>query len=873
MAVIKKKQQRVSGKNALLALTSAALSLPVPESKADIPVAQPQLNAQFGYYSEAGNRMQVQVYHGGFVAPLSDWLQVSFSYDQDTYSGASPSYVVPANSADIVTKASGFDLAGGPAFGLMNDTIQANAFADPTILAGLQADLANGFVLPTLPADVAQKVGKNPNDFGIRMQTELIKRYLDKKQSGTDHSPQQIIEPHPLETRHMPVLGGKLFLGPYTLTASGGYSIEPDYTSTFGSTYHSFELNDKLTTITLGYKFSNNHIFRAAPSTGGPHDHGGSANDFNADNTYRTFSLALSQVFSKNTLAYLNGEYTRKRGYLSNPYKLVYVKGLLTAADYTLVGLYSPLDLDQNKGWKYYTGVSLVPMGIDLYREARPDKRDQWSVSGGVNQYFPDLKGALHVLYRYQWDDWSIRSHTLDLAWYQRLPFGLMIEPHIRYYSQTAAEFYAPYFLAPRADGHYSSDYRLSGFGKFSGGLTVSKQFTKGMTLSGGFEYMTQRSSLQLDGKGSGDFADIDSYLLTASLTINLSRLGSSLADSHHHHKHLHHGGPLPAGIMGGHMLAEGGFMVSYNYAYSNWADGFQQGTRSGISDQELVTSACRVKAFGCEFKSTAMRMDMHMINFMYAPTDWLNLMLVPQFSYKKMEMAPLPSAPSGAEGGPHENVGLGDTVLTALFKVFENEHHHVHLGIGVSAPTGRIDVTFGGFLNNTDQTQSYGMQLGSGTWDLKPSLTYTAYADRWYWGGQLSGVKRMQSRNKLGYALGDEIKGSVWLGYKATNWLAFTVRNQYLVQGSIHGFSSRMEYQPDPTDPNDTPQRANTENPANYGGKFWDIGIGATLSTGSGEFAGHSLAVEWLQPVIHDYNGYQLKRDGTLLVRWAYSF
>jgi len=873
VVVIKKNKQATSGKNALLALTGAALSLPSPELKADSPVDQPQLNTQFGYYSEAGNRMQVQVYHGGFVVPVSDWFQFSFSYDQDTYSGASPSYVVPANSADIVTKASGFDLAGGPAFGLMNDTILKGAFADTAIWAGLQADLANGFVLPTLPVNVAQKVGVDPNDSGVRMQTELIKRYLEKKQSGGDHTIKQIIEAHPLETRHMPILKAKLFFGPYTLTASGGYSIEPDYTSTFGSTYHSFEFNDKLTTVTLGYKFSNNHIFRAAPSTGGPHDHGGSANDFNADNTYRTFSMALSQVFSKNTLVYLSGEYSRKRGYLSNPYKLVHIKGLLSAAEYTLVGINAPLDLDQNKGWKYYTGVNLIPVGIDLFREVRPDKRDQWSVTGGVNQYFSSLKGALHARYRYQWDDWAIRSHTLDLAWYQQLSFGLMIEPYIRYYSQTAADFYAPYFLAPRADGYYSSDYRLSGFGKLSGGITITKQFVKGVTLSAGFEYMTQRSSLQLDGKGSGDFADIDAYLLTASLNINLSSLGGSIDNTHQSPRHSHHGGPLPAGIMEGHMLSAGDFMVSYNYSHADWADGFQRGTHSGINDQELATSACRVISIGCEFKSTAMRMDMHMINFMYAPTDWLNLMLMPQFAYKKMEMTPLPNALSDAQGGPHENVGLGDTLMTALFKVFENEHHHVHLGIGVSAPTGRIDVTFDGFLNNTSQTQSYGMQLGSGTWDLRSSLTYTGYADQWYWGGQVSGIKRMQSRNKLGYALGDEIKGSVWVGYKATSWLAFTLRNQYLVQGSIRGFSSRMEYQPSLTDPADTPQRANTENPANYGGKFWDIGLGVTFSAPQGEFSGHSLSVEWLQPVIHDYNGYQLKQDGTLSVRWGYKF
>ncbi len=704
----------------------------------------------------------------------------------------------------------------------------------------------------------------------MRFQTEIFRRYLSKQQSGTDHTTTQIIEPHPLETRNMPVLGGKLFLGSYTLSASGGYSIEPDYSSTFGSIYNSFEFNNKLSTLTFGYKFSNNHIFRAAPPTGGAHDHGGTSDDFNADNTYRTYSIAFSQVFSKNTLAYFNGEYTRKRGFLSNPYKLVYVKGVLTAVDYLLVGLKTPLD-NSNKGWKYYTGVDLVPMGIDLYREVRPDKRDQWSISAGVNQYVSALDGALHLNYRYQWDDWQLRSHTLALSWYQKLPFGFMLKPHLRYYSQTAAEFYAPYFLAPRADGYYSSDYRLSGFGKVSGGLTLSKQFAKGVTLSGGFEYMTQRSSLQLGGKGDSGFADIDSYLLSAGLNINLSSLGRGLADQHKSHKHHHHGGHAPAGLMNGHMLSEAGqFMISYNYANSNWAEGFQQGRRTGIGDQELVNQACRGAGGICEFKATEMRMDMHMLNFMYAPTGWLNLMLMPQFAYMKMDMA---SVPFSTPPGFHENIGLGDTILSGLIKLYDNGQHHVHLGIGVSAPTARIDVTFDGFLNDTSLVQSYGMQLGSGTWDLKPSLTYTGHVDQWFWGGQLSGTKRMQNHNKLGYALGDEFKGSVWLGYRPLDWLSFTVRNQYRNKGSIQGQAKRMLHIVDPNKQGDTPQLTTNINPKNYGGKFWDIGLGATLTVPSGELAGHSLSVEWLQPVIHDLNGYQLKRDGTLLVRWGYAF
>jgi hypothetical protein len=38
----------------------------------------------------------------------------------------------------------------------------------------------------------------------------------------------------------------------------------------------------------------------------------------------------------------------------------------------------------------------------------------------------------------------------------------------MRYYSQTQADFYEPYYQAARSDGYYSSDYRLSPYGALS---------------------------------------------------------------------------------------------------------------------------------------------------------------------------------------------------------------------------------------------------------------------------------------------------------------------------------------------------------------------------------------------------------------------
>ena len=813
------------------------MALPGVNAKAGVPVAEAELNVQYGYYEEEGDRMEAEVYHGDFIVPLTDFLEFTFSYDWDTYVGATPTYSAPQAMTDVVAAASGADSAPFD--------IAFNLFLDPSV-TDARLD-ATGNVFERIVT-------------GYEAVTE---RFIP------DVKPVDEFNNQPRENRDMPVFGTNLYLGDVTVGLSGGYSDESDFESTFGSINMSWELNDKLTTLSSGFGYTSNDILREAGSGGGGHHGGGgdedeNAEDFEADSTFRSFNLGLTQIMGKNTLFHMNGSYTHQKGYLSNPYKLVYVRGEITAEEYMDVLLAGP---DDPAGFSNATNLEVL--GPELFREVRPDKRHQWTVSAGVNQHIPALDASVHFDYRYYMDSWDINSHTFELAWYQSLPWGITVTPNIRYYSQSSADFFAPYFLAPRADGNYSSDYRLSDYGKLSGGISFSKQFVKGVRFNAGFEYYTHQGSLKLGGGGTDDYADIDSYLATASLQVNLSSLGRASGGHSEHNMHEQHAGHPPAGVMFGHMLNKADdWMIGYNFRYNDSTSGrMQHGRTDNINDQEIITQAC--DSVECTFKPKEMTMYMHMFNFMYAPTDWLNVMVMPQIIDKKMKMDPLPNSGED-EGGKHDSAGLGDTQLVALFKLFDNDVHHIHMGLGVSAPTGSIEKTFDDTELKDSELQSYGMQLGSGTWDFKPSLTYTGNTGSWFWGAQVTGTKRMQSQNKLGYALGDEIEGSVWGGYQVFNWLSFSARNIYKAQDKVRGqFNREIPLEDPPVEP----QPTSLENPDNYGGQFWDIGLGVNFSVPGGEYTGHSLSVEWLQPVIHDFNGYQLKRDGTLSVRWGYAF
>ena len=95
----------------------------------------------------------------------------------------------------------------------------------------------------------------------------------------------------------------------------------------------------------------------------------------------------------------------------------------------------------------------------------------------------------------------------------------------------------------------------------------------------------------------------------------------------------------------------------------------------------------------------------------------------------------------------------IGDTIFGPELRLAQGPGYHLHFSPMVSAPTGSVDARPGGVFTH------YGMQIGSGTWDFLPSLTYTGRADRLTWGAQVLGIVRMERENESGYRLGDVLQ------------------------------------------------------------------------------------------------------------------
>lgn len=181
----------------------------------------------------------------------------------------------------------------------------------------------------------------------------------------------------------------------------------------------------------------------------------------------------VSQVINKDLLVQLNYSFSNASGYLSDPYKIV--------------AMVDPQSGDL---------IARTPTpGVDgpshEYRfETRPDDRTKHSVFAQAKY---NMSGrVLDLSYRYMTDDWEIDSHTIDLRY--RWPIGerRYIEPHVRFYTQTHADFYRP-SLADNVTlpAFASSDYRLGEFDAMTFGLKYGWETSSGKQLSARLEYYT----------------------------------------------------------------------------------------------------------------------------------------------------------------------------------------------------------------------------------------------------------------------------------------------------------------------------------------------------------------------------------------------
>jgi hypothetical protein len=287
----------------------------------------------------------------------------------------------------------------------------------------LQAGSAERYEIETHQLQMRAPLGERI-DLGLNLVQETMSGatpwFVEQNAQG---EPVQVMTGASVEDQRSDVLLSGTYLFDRTRTSLlAGYSTEDDYRAINGGFAFEHDFNEKNTTLSWGSSVSFDDIdptptlVNASPS----------------QEDKRTISAfaGISQVISRSSIVQSTFTYQNGSGFLSDPYKLVSVGG--------------------------------VPLP-----DSRPDARNQFAWLTRFRRHFSSVSGALHADYRLYVDDWDVTSHTIELAWYQMMWDTLAIIPSVRYYTQSEAEFYGPYFTSDPG-GEYSSDYRLSPYGALS---------------------------------------------------------------------------------------------------------------------------------------------------------------------------------------------------------------------------------------------------------------------------------------------------------------------------------------------------------------------------------------------------------------------
>lgn len=298
-----------------------------------------------------------------------------------------------------------------------------------------------------------------------------------------------------------------------TVSAGVSASNEYDYLHLGANFRLSRDFNNRNTTASIGVAFSSDSL---DPVGGTPVplspmlDVGDLSNRTgDQDKDILDVVVGVTQVVNRNLLLQLNYSYSAADGYLNDPYKVV--------------SLVDPVTGDP---------VARVPTpGVDgpshEYRfESRPDERTKHSFFGQA-KYFLDGK-VLDASYRYMTDDWEIDSHTVDLR--LRWPLGgqSYLEPHVRWYTQSHADFYRASLDATQPLPAYASaDYRLGEFDAYTVGLKYGRMTDGGNEWSARIElYSADGSvpaSLLIGNQGNRElYPDLDAIIAQFSYHFDL---------------------------------------------------------------------------------------------------------------------------------------------------------------------------------------------------------------------------------------------------------------------------------------------------------------------------------------------------------------
>lgn len=270
----------------------------------------------------------------------------------------------------------------------------------------------------------------------------------------------------------------------YRYSAGASFSNEFDYVHLGLNASLAQDFNNNNTTVSAGFAIASDTV---SPVGGIPDPlsfQRGAGVQLNrsADKSKSVVDglFGLTQIINRRSLVQLNYSISLSDGYLTDPYKILTV--LNSDGD--------PVDSIQDDIFQYRF-------------ESRPDSKL------GQNLYI-EYKyrfdaGIFSGSFRYHTNDWGIASQTIESRFRWLMSDKHYLEPHFRFYSQSAANFYKTWLAEGEIPEFASSDYRLGDFTGLTLGMNYTRHINTSSSIGATLEtYQSTGSASQAPAENNG---------------------------------------------------------------------------------------------------------------------------------------------------------------------------------------------------------------------------------------------------------------------------------------------------------------------------------------------------------------------------------
>lgn len=292
-----------------------------------------------------------------------------------------------------------------------------------------------------------------------------------------------------------------------------------------------------------------------------------------------------------------------------------------------------------------------------------------------------------------------------------------------------------------------------------------------------------------------------------------------------------------PVGVAHGHLLTAGAFMVGYRYDFTRFGHLRRNSERVGPEAAFDV---------GYALVPEEMTAHRHVAEVWYAPTEQVTLVAELPFVQRTITHERRIGDPLG-----HSVSGIGDLMVGGLLELLGQADRRAHATVLFGLPTGRAAE------RDEEGSLVYAMQPGSGTFHVRPALTFQERRPDWSWGAQAGGRLYFGEAGE-GFRLSNRLDLGLWAARQLLPWASASVRLAGDFRGDV---DHRVP---------DFPLTPAAE-PGLTGGQRIDLLLGANLRGTTGGLVGQRLFFELGLPIHQRLDGPQLGMSWRGLIGWRW--